>query len=152
MAAPLVGVASTARTALEIVFWRTRFILLLSIEGSGSSGDEQTATRAHIEPASSEDGLAELLALLAGGLDAFELLGGAVEVEDVADEVGEVGSVVVRPRAVGALDLRVLHVDEALIEGRDQPPAHRRRDAPRRASRYLLGHAGVSGRARPDDG
>ena len=52
---------------------------------------------------SPEDGLPEFFAFLAGDLDALELFGGAVEVEHVADEVGEIGPVVVRPCPVRAL-------------------------------------------------
>ena len=78
-----------------------------------------------------EELLAVGLPLLDGPLDRRQLLGARRQVVDLADEPGQVGPVVVGPRPVGAGDLGVLHVDQALEERRHRPPAHVRRDAAR---------------------
>src|SRR6186997_1278289 len=71
-----------------------------------------------------EELLAVVLPLLEGGLDARHLLWASGQVEDLADEPRQVWAVVVCPGPVGARDLGVLHVDQALEEGGDRPPAH----------------------------
>src|SRR3712207_6482551 len=76
-----------------------------------------------------EEPLTDALAPLQRFLDPGELRRGHRQPEHLAEEAGQVGPVVVRPGPVGPRLLGVLHVDQALEEGGDRAPAHRRRDA-----------------------
>src|SRR3954466_13320111 len=73
---------------------------------------------------SGEDPLAELLADPDRRLDGMHLLVRALKAVDVADELGQVGAIVVGPGPELAGQLGVLHVDERLEEGRDRTPPH----------------------------
>src|SRR5580765_5221220 len=75
--------------------------------------------------------LAQRLALPHGMLDALQLGGGGRQSIHLADESGQVRPVVVPPRLVRPGQLRVLHVDEGVEEGRDRPPPQPWVDAPR---------------------